>query len=41
MPAKQQRIAVVIGSTRPSRICAGIAAWAAELPRGRSLAADF
>jgi hypothetical protein len=24
----QQRIAVVIGSTRPTRICAGIAAWA-------------
>ncbi len=30
MPAKQQRIAVVIGSTRPTRICAGIAAWACE-----------
>jgi len=29
-PAKQQRIAVVIGSTRPTRICAGIAAWACE-----------
>jgi NAD(P)H-dependent FMN reductase len=30
MPARQQRIAVVIGSTRPTRICAGIAAWACE-----------
>ena len=31
MPAKtQQHIAVVIGSTRPSRICANIAAWACE-----------
>lgn len=30
MPAKQQRIAVVIGSTRPIRICAPIAAWACE-----------
>jgi hypothetical protein len=30
MPARQRRIAVVIGSTRPTRICAGIAAWACE-----------
>jgi NAD(P)H-dependent FMN reductase len=30
MPARQLRIAVVIGSTRPTRICAGIAAWACE-----------
>jgi len=30
MPARQHRIAVVIGSTRPTRICAGIAAWACE-----------
>jgi hypothetical protein len=30
MPARQQRIAVVIGSTRPTRICAAIAAWACE-----------
>jgi hypothetical protein len=30
MPARKQRIAVVIGSTRPTRICAGIAAWACE-----------
>jgi NAD(P)H-dependent FMN reductase len=29
MPAKQ-RVAVVIGSTRPTRICAGIAAWACD-----------
>ena len=29
MPARQ-RIAVVIGSTRPTRICAGIAAWARD-----------
>ncbi|HEY1702574.1 MAG TPA: hypothetical protein VGG75_22955 [Trebonia sp.] len=26
MPGKQ-RVAVVIGSSRPTRICAGIAAW--------------
>lgn len=30
MPATQQHIAVVIGSTRPTRICARIAAWACE-----------
>ncbi|WP_034261165.1 NADPH-dependent FMN reductase [Actinospica robiniae] len=30
MLAKQQHIAVVIGSTRPTRICARIAAWACE-----------
>jgi NAD(P)H-dependent FMN reductase len=30
MPATQQHIAVVIGSTRPTRICARIAAWAYE-----------
>lgn len=30
MPARQQRIAVVIGGTRPTRICAAIAAWACE-----------
>jgi NAD(P)H-dependent FMN reductase len=30
MPARQQRIAVVIGSTRPTRIRPGIAAWACE-----------
>jgi NAD(P)H-dependent FMN reductase len=30
MPATR-RIAVIIGSTRPTRICAGIAAWAREV----------
>ena len=37
-PPVAARIAVIIGSTRPTRICPGIAAWVnAELQRGSSL----
>jgi NAD(P)H-dependent FMN reductase len=41
MPARQ-RIAVIIGSTRPTRICAGIAGWArAALAAGSELSYEL
>jgi NAD(P)H-dependent FMN reductase len=41
MTGKQQRIAVVIGSTRPTRICAGIAAWACEAGKDSELSYEL